>query len=269
MTENLLDRVNDDLEQDPQQNYWEALTGPGAKFDRTKYASEQELKEAISKSNYHADRHIKIVERTKDEQREDFLKLKQEYDARESLKEYLDKMAITQQPLNRENNLNSNEEKLALNTDDFKSLVKQEVVEFNKETVRQQNFKLVSETLQERLGANYANVLNKQIQDLGLNADYVNDLARTSPKAFFKTFGLDKQASEDTLFNTPPRNERLSNSFNTKGDKRSWSFYQKMRKENPKQYQSKETARQMERDYAELGADFEDGNFHEGKYNYS
>lgn len=40
-----------------------------------------------------------------------------------------------------------------------------------------------------------------------------------------------------------------------------WSFYEKMRKENPKEYKKPSTRQKMENDYAILGRAFEDGNF--------
>lgn len=45
--------------------------------------------------------------------------------------------------------------------------------------------------------------------------------------------------------------------------KRTWSYYEKMRKEDPDQYHNPMTRAQMLKDYQALGKDFQTGNFFE------
>src|SRR5690348_6399184 len=42
---------------------------------------------------------------------------------------------------------------------------------------------------------------------------------------------------------------------------RKWSYYERMKRDDPKRYWLPSTQRQLERDYAVLGKDFEDGDF--------
>jgi hypothetical protein len=70
---------------------------------------------------------------------------------------------------------------------------------------------------------------------------------------------LDEQPQRDP-FQAPPKSSL--NTF-TPGapKKRTWSYYQELKKNDPRTYLSKETTVQMHKDYTELGKEFEDGDF--------
>ena len=72
--------------------------------------------------------------------------------------------------------------------------------------------------------------------------------------------GLDQQPMIDT-FQAPPRATQRSDSFAPKSTKRTWSYYQDLKKSDPKAYNNPKTIVQMHKDYAELGSTFEDGDF--------
>jgi hypothetical protein len=98
------------------------------------------------------------------------------------------------------------------------------------------------------------------MNSLELSIEDINSLARKSPTAFFNTLGLN-QAQADNLL-SPPRSS-MSTGFtpNTK-EKRTWSYYQNLKKTNPKLYFDPKIANQMHDDAIALGQEFQDGDFH-------
>src|SRR5438552_3631547 len=90
---NILDNNNNqsDLPQiDPNKDYWDVLTGPGGKFDKTKYESEDDLKKAIGRGKFEGDLYVDHMKGRMDELRQDYTKLHNEYNAGPKLKETLD-----------------------------------------------------------------------------------------------------------------------------------------------------------------------------------
>ncbi|MGH7240227.1 MAG: hypothetical protein ACREHG_09240, partial [Candidatus Saccharimonadales bacterium] len=119
----------------------------------------------------------------------------------------------------------------------------------------------VQTKLKETLGNNYPEVLKSRIQDLGLTEDFVNDLARKHPQVLFKTLGVDQPAPQQN-FQAPPHTSVRSDNFAPKGgEKRTWSFYQKMKTDNPKRYYDAQTNVQMHNDFMSLGEEFKDGDY--------
>jgi hypothetical protein len=142
----------------------------------------------------------------------------------------------------------------------IESLVSSKIQEHELTKKQQENFNIVRSKLTERFGSNYQSVLREQSESLGLTDNDVNDLARKSPRAFFKTMGLDREETRES-FQSPPRSSQRSDNFAPSTQKRTWSYYQKMRKENPEAYTSPKIQAQMHRDYVDQGRDFEDGDF--------
>jgi hypothetical protein len=120
------------------------------------------------------------------------------------------------------------------------------------------NFNLVRSKLEERFGPNYQGTLTKQIQDLGLTKEFVDDLARNHPTVLFKTLGMDQPVQTEP-FQAPVRS--LGNFAPSGEKKRTWSYYQQMRRENPKLYHDPKTVVQMHNDAIKLGDEFEDGDY--------
>lgn len=254
---NLLGQSSEDenLQIDPNKSYRDELVGEGKKFKDD---------EAMARGKYEADHLLKIYERRMDQMRADYTKLADEYNAVPKLQELVEK--LTKQPLPNDNQ-NVDEDvktmKPAYDPNELKSLVSSTVREIRMTEKEEENYRRVEDKLKERWGNNYQSVLKKEIVALGLSDDDVNALARKSPAAFFRQFGLDAETPPQN-FQAPPRTGRQTSTFtpNT-GEKRTWSYYQKMKKEQPERYKKSETAVQMQQDYLELGQAFEDGDFHQ------
>lgn len=255
MTDNLLAGVdNAQPEIDPNKDYRTEFVGEGKK-----YKTDADAFRALA----HAQRHIPIVETKADQLREDYLKLKAELDSKATLEALVDKIdKARQQPTNSEQP-KANEGFQRPDPNELKSLVSQEVLAIETTRKQQENFDFVEAKLKERYGNNYPNVVKKQIDELGISDARLNTMARTEPKVLIKALGLDAPITPDRDFQAPVRSSQRSDNFApTTNTKRTWSFYQKMRKDNPELYHSRQTNINMERDAVALGAEFQDGDFH-------
>lgn len=251
MTNSLL---SDQAEQPDPEKFKEYLPGEGSKFKDI---------ETLAKAKYDSDLYVKSLEAQKDELRRDYLALKTDYEARAKLEELLDQ--YKNEPPKRNDNHEQpdvkNVNERPFDPNEYKKIARQEIQELRTSEREESNFNNVREKLIERFGNNFKPVLEKQIQELGLTAEDADALARKSPAAFFKTLGID-QPPQTENFQTPPRTNQRSDNFKPTGaKKRTWSYYQELKKSDPKMYLDPKTAVQMHNDAIELGDAFNDGDF--------
>lgn len=235
---------------DENKKYVEELVGEGKKF--------KDL-EALARGKYEADMTIEMMKRRQDELRNDYLTLREEHTAGAKLKDLIDQLAATkQQQLASNENTQVNEEKTPFDADQLDSLLDKKMEQREVARTRAQNAEKVATKLQATLGADYANVIQKKANSLGLSMEDVKELARKSPDAFFNTFELNQPREG---FQSPPSSTVRNDNFSLGGKKRSWAYYQEMKKNTPKIYYDAKTQNQMIEDYRNLGKDFEDGNY--------
>lgn len=258
---NLLNDTNqDDQIQIPSdQDPLEILTAPGGKFDRTKYASEQDMYKAIAKGKVEGDLYIDHFKQRHDELREDYKKLRDEYNAGPSLKELIDQFKATKES-NNDNTQIVNDKSDTLSMEDYQKLVQQEIARNKQQELEEQNYETVQAKLIEQYGPNYASTLKQQISSLKLTPDFVNDLARKHPQVLFKTLGLDSPRQSET-FQAPPQSRNRSDPFAPNVPKRTWSYYEKLRKSEPARYYDPKIQDQMFKDAESLGDSFKDGDW--------
>lgn len=251
MTENLL-QGDDPPRVDPDKNYFQELVGEGRKF---------KTPEDLAKGKFEADQYIKILERTRDEMREDYLKLREDYQSRAKLEELIDQMK-TQPPSSSDTTHTANDDKKPVfDPKEIESLVSSKIQEHESTRKQTENYNFIKSKLQEHYGAGYKEVLKQQIEDLDITENELNDMARQKPKFLMKTLGLDAPVSRER-FQAPVSSNQRTDNFSPSGSKkRTWSYYQQMKRDDPKLYQDPKTQVQMQKDYIEQGDAFEDGNF--------
>ena len=114
--------------------------------------------------------------------------------------------------------------------------------------------------LTKQFGDNYAPMVRKRIEELGLSPEQFNQWAREAPNAAIAAVGANQPREG---FEAPPRSNRTFKPVTDQ--KRTWTYYQELRKTNPKAYYDKSIMNQMLEDAEALGAEFEDGDFHTRK----
>lgn len=261
MTDTLLSTDSVDKTKDDNKNYLDLLVGDGKKFKDV---------EALARGKYESDQYIPVLIKSLDEQREEmerlrkeYLELKQEYDSRARLDDLLDN--LDKSPNTRSDtlpNAANDVKQPTIDPKEIESLVSRKIQEHEMTRKEQENFNLVRDRLKERFGDNYQNILKESMEALGLGENFVNELARKHPQVFFKTFGIDSNNSSREQFLPPPSSSNLSATFSPKTEKRTWSYYQKMKRENPTLYWDPKTRVQMHRDALTLGDEFKDGDWH-------
>jgi hypothetical protein len=247
---------------DPNADYWAELTGPGGKF----YDPDPEVaKQKLAYGKLEADRTVAHKNSEYDKLREDFLKVDTEYKAGQSLKELIEDLRSSPASNSNSNtpSAKDDERKPLMSLEEAEALFERKFTQREIEQRYTENLNQVMGKLKEKHGSNYQAVLQENMDRLGIDKEFVNDLARKHPQAFIRTFGLDEVTKPD-LFQNPPQSRQRSDNFapaNT--GKRTWTYYEKMRKENPTLYTSAKIQTQMMKDASELGAAFKDGDFND------
>jgi hypothetical protein len=205
----------------------------------------------------HSDLHIKTLEANNAEIRKMYTDAKDELTAKAKWDEYLDRLNSNKPTNDQVAQPPANEVKTEpLDLMKIEELVQKKIQETEAQRRETANFNKVQSKLQERFGDNVTSVLQEQANNLGLSKDEINSLAKKSPEAFFRVLGLNDKQGEG--FVAPPRSDVRNNSFAPKTEKRTMSYYQELKKTNPKLYLDSKIQSQMEKDAFNLGMDFFD-----------
>lgn len=254
MTEqNLLNEPTgeDNTAVDENVNYLEQLVGDNKKFKDVN---------DLAKGKARSDEYIRLLESRLDALRDDYLKVREENVAGPKLQELLDRLEAKEQELaSRSNTQIPNEvnQQPTLDLTKIDSLVSDRLEKFQQTQKQAENYRQVESKLSERFGNNYKSVLKDQAKQLGLSDDEVNSMARNNPKLFFKTFDVETRQGE--TFQAPPRSVQRSDNFAPQSQKRTWSYYENLRKQNPVAWVSDPKIRiQMDKDAQTLGEAFYD-----------
>lgn len=215
--------------------------------------------EELLNAKVESDLYIKTMERQKDELRNDYLRTQEELQARTNLQELIDRLN-QQAPQTPAPQGDTEKPAKGLSPEDVEAMVLSKIEQTKMLEKEKTNYDQVQSKLRERFGSNAAEILREQADTLGLSRDEVNALARKSPEAFFRVMGLNEQKREDFL--APPRGDMRNDNFAPRTEKRTWSWYQNLKKNNYKQWSDPKTQLQMHKDSEALGAAFEDGDFH-------
>lgn len=247
----LFDQNDDNPQLDQSKNYLDELVGDGKKFKTV---------EDLARGKAEADLYISTLNKRSDELREDYLKLREEATAQAKLQDLIDRLETN----------NRNTPRLPEETPErqptpqfdpskLDSLIEEKLLKTEANRKSETNFRAVQTKLKEQLGSNYQSVLQDKMNELDLTTEDINALARKSPTAFFNTLGLNAP-QQDTQMLAPRSTQRPGFSPRLP-EKRTWSYYEKLRKENPKIYYDPKIANQMHDDAITLGQEFQDGDF--------
>jgi hypothetical protein len=258
---NLLDDTDqkDQVQIDESKDYFAELTAPGAKFDLTKYDGDpMKAAAAIAKGKWHADATLEHRNKSYDELRTEWMKLREEYNAGPKLKEYIDQM-VAQKSQKEPRQTPVEEKQPVYNPDDMEKLLESKLTAREQLRKEEANYRLVEAKLTEHYGPQFASVLKQQVDQLGLDKDFVNDLARKHPAVLFRTLGIEGQKTGEG-FQSPPTSSQRRDPF-ASTTKRTNAYYQKLRKEKPVEYRSPKIQDQMLKDAIALGDEFNDGDW--------
>ena len=231
------------------------MVGEGKRYDSP---------EAVARAKIFQDAHIKQIEAENAKLREDYTRAREENIAKAKLEELLDQLQG-----NRNANPTANtqpivrEETKAIDPKQIESLIENKFKQAELTRTYNQNLETVKNKLIERFGVDYTNVYKQQIERLDLTKEEADDLARRKPTTFLHLLGLDQPKQQQQQFTPPPRNNTSSpqNPMTSPPEKRTWAWYENLRKTNKTAYLDPKTQVQMLQDRMELGNAFEDSGF--------
>jgi len=210
----------------------------------------------VIKAKVESDLFIKTQNARLDDLRNDYLKLREEATAKASLEELISRQEkLLANPDNNVITPQTDNQPSTLKAEDIETLLEQKLTQREKTNKQTENFNFVKAKLKELYGDKASEVLKQRMDTLGLDQIFTDDLARTHPQVFLRTFGADESARQ-SMDTAPPRSSHRSNTFAPTTQKRDWNFYQEMKKTNPRMYLDPKIAIQMHNDAIALGADF-------------
>lgn len=228
---------------DENQDFLEVLTRPGGKFDRTKYASEKEMYQAIAKGKVFGDRTLDQRNKDFDDLREDFLKsntnatASAKFDELKALLEARQLEPTITPVVNSEQSLDSTK---------IEELLEAKLAAREAKKKEADNMAVVESRLTEQFGERAKAVLRDKMNALSLTAEDLKLLAKRSPEAVLNTLGLNTKQQE-TYQGLPSSNLRSDN-FVPQVDIHDALYWEKMRRENPKEYFSEKLSVQRLKD---------------------
>lgn len=230
MTDNPFETTSDD------KNYLEELVGEGKKFKTI---------EDLAKGKYQSDDYIEV--------------LKAEITAKEA--ELKNKMAledfyqkITNKPadtVTTEGQPFVNEPVEANSNQDIDKKILDTLKQIESERTTKVNEQAVIDKIKEVWGNEYSKKLEETAKTLGLSKEYLQNVARQSPTAFFKLTDLDQNRSAPGGTAVPTSTVNLGR--NSDGSRRDAKYYRELKRTNPSLYRDPKTQVQMQQDAFRLG----------------
>ena len=246
MADSLFDNDDDNVD------YLKELTKPGGKFDRSKYQSEAEMYQAIAKGKYHGDKTLELQLQKNDQLREDFIKVKEAQmntsDAATTeakLQELLARLEGRRDPVNTDTGNQNQPIDLKKIEDIATQRAVQAVKELEDTRKADSNLAKVESRLREAFGESAKQVLRDTMNSTGLSAEDFQNLAKKSPEAALNALGLNQQRAP---YQNPPMSNTRSDNFKPSLDLHDAVYYEKLRKDNPKEYYSEKTSVQRLKD---------------------
>jgi hypothetical protein len=254
MTETLLDGTDntpDNTNSQPSADYIASRVGPDKQF------------KTVEELMHYKDGYINTLTSQLDEMRKDYLKMNEENATRAKLEEIVGRLESRQpqQPSN-SNQPPANDVGNApvIDPKELDSLISNKVQEIETKKKQDENFKRVKDRLTEQFGNNYQSVLKQHMDQLGLSEEFVNNLAKTNPEFLLKSLGV--TAKPANLFQAPPASNVRTDGFKpTASTERTWSWYQNLKRTDPKRYFDPKTNVEMHNDAQRLGDAFKDGDY--------
>lgn len=227
---------------DPEKDYTPELIGEGKKFADVKSAA---------RSLVEKDLFIQQLQREAAELREDLGRRKTVEDAISSLQN------TNSQPSSQNGGntpaSNSAADEVALDEETLNRRIRETVANTLQQATaaqtEQRNIESVKTALESVWGKNFSEKLTSVAEELSVTQEYLTNLAKTSPKVFLRTVGADqpvKQENTGSLF--APSAAGVNTAALARGNasnlpmEEKYSYWQKVRKENPTLYHSPEAA---------------------------
>jgi hypothetical protein len=226
-------------EQQQQASAFESLVGEDKKFKSP---------EDLAKGKMESDQ---FIEQLKKEQAE----LREELSKRLTSEEVLEKIREANQQQGQSQGDNTSPQ---LSEERLSELVKKSLESTRTEETKLNNVQSVDQQLVNQFGDKAGEWLVNKAKDLGVSVNFLQDVASTSPQAFFNTVGLNQTNLGKASVTQGSVNTTVMSQVNTAGQPQHGTkkFYDQLRKENPRKYWTPEVQNQLFKSRQELGDKF-------------
>lgn len=143
--------------------------------------------------------------------------------------------------------------------DDVATLVREALSQELTKAATQNNIRQTKQELQKAWGDNFVEKLESRIQDLGIGKDFIDDVAGRSPKAVLALLGVQEASNPNqvnTRLETPPQSRRPANNLPVDNGPKGKSYYDNIRRTDPKRYLSPSIQIEMHNRAIALGPKF-------------
>lgn len=140
----------------------------------------------------------------------------------------------------------------APNESDLRALIDQTLTARERQSTAKQNLDTANKKLEELFGTEAAKAVEAKRLELGLSKERLQEIASESPSAFLTLIG-DPAPKQD---NRTVKGSVNTTTFTANPSERTFQYYQKIRKENPKLYASSQIQNAMFEDRLRLGDRF-------------
>lgn len=225
---------------DEGRNYLEELVGDDKKFKSV---------EDLARGKAEADAYIQTLTQRLDEQKNQGATLS-------SLKELLSEIKTKREETPKEEPQPSVTPDAGTQVDPntLKELLESMLNEREQTRVRETNSQKVQRVLEENFGAQATAVLNQKARELGMSLNELKDLSMKTPTAFFRLVGAQEGAQKPAV-GVPLAQPgiRTASPSQTSQGARGKSYYDNLKRTNPKLYFDQKTTVQMHKDMQALG----------------
>jgi hypothetical protein len=208
-------------------------------------------REELENAKAESDLYIQSQNARFDDLRKTHLELLEQQKTGAQLKDLLDRL---DKPIQQQDELPVQQNQPGIKPEDIDAKLAQMFNQHQLQIKQQDNFSAMQAKLKQNYGEDYASAYKQRLDTLGLTREFADDLAKSHPTVFIKTFGLDeqRQATPQNL----PRNQARPSSFAPQTPKRDWNYYMELKKSNPRMYLDPKIAVQMHDDAIALGDAF-------------
>lgn len=233
----IFDQTNDDNSNTEIQSHYDLLVGEGKKFKDN---------EALARGKIESDRFIEKVLREQHE-------LRKELDSRLSMEELVQKLGKTASTPGTPSGLESPSiptpnvmpTKADVDPNEIASIVKNTMTQEYTKLQQEKNIKSVAAELKKAWGDNWVGRLREVGNQLDLTEAQMDTLAKTAPKALLSSVLKETSKVDNTKFVAP---KSSITSIPQPQDGNGWSWYEKLRKESPREYYSQRVQMQLHKD---------------------
>lgn len=227
---------------DPDKDYYSELVGEGKKFTDNL---------ALARAKAESDLFIERLQNENKKVRDALTKSQSELSTRTSLDEFLQKVKDAQTTPIRQDTPPDNP---VLDEDKIAQLIESRLTAKERANLEAGNIRAAQEGLIKAFGQDYVPTLNEKAQELGVSSEFLDNLAKTAPKAFFATLGINPN-EQKTIFTPPPNTVIPGRGSNTQA--KNYKHYADQRKKlPPEKYYSPEFQNEMFESAKKLGAAF-------------